>query len=271
MTQQGQQQEQQDEERYYKAVYRFEGHNDIELTVNPGDVLVSSTQPQENWLLVERMADNARGYVPVSYLMEVSEKEIENERGDILSRKNEISDRPSSVPLVESSPRSISNSVGQRKNALRPKSMTRSFSSPSGSKTAPTSSEAILSSVASGKTSSPSNTGGFSHFRQSGGGHGSVGTNSSSNSGGMGIVGSAFSRTNTVHTRHELLSYDRAEQLFEQIMKQRASLFKKIEENLNNNAQEIAVFQKKNEALIEQIKRLDNAIELEKKQVLESA
>lgn len=44
MAQQGKQQEQQDEERYYKAVYRFEGHNDIELTVNPGDVLVSSSE-----------------------------------------------------------------------------------------------------------------------------------------------------------------------------------------------------------------------------------
>lgn len=218
------------------------------------------------------MVDNARGYVPVSYLMEVSEKEIENERGDILSRNHEISDRPSSVSLAESSPRSISNSVGQRKNALRPKSMTRSSNSPS-SNTVPTSSEVISNSVAAGRASSPSNTGGFAHFR--GGAHsgsiGSANSNSNSNSSGKGIVSSAFNRSNIAHTRHELLSYDRAEQLFEQIMKQRASLFKKIEENLNNNAQEIAVFQKKNEALIEQIKRLDNAIELEKKQVLESA
>lgn len=63
--------------------------------------------------------------------------------------------------------------------------------------------------------------------------------------------------------------YEKHEQAFKQLMKQRSDMFRKVEEKLNKASSEIAQFQVKNNQLMDRLKQLDTQLEAEKKAVLE--
>lgn len=200
------------------------------------------------------MTDNARGYVPVSYLMEVSKEEVEaeakeQETGPDKSNIATDTERTRARTLSSDAPPHKSSSSGAQQQQQQQSLNSKALTTHQHKRSAEASASLSPREGYTAKSTSFGTGSAFSRIRTAG----------------------SASKVSNLHTRHELQSYDRAEQLFEQIMKQRATLFRKIEDNLSQSMREIAVFQEKNEHLIDRIRQLDEAIEHEKRQILENA
>lgn len=79
----------------YRVLYKFDAQNDIELSCQVGDILISDAKPHENWLMVAKYFDmnGQKGFVPVTFIEKMTSQQeakflANNERKDATVSNN---------------------------------------------------------------------------------------------------------------------------------------------------------------------------------------
>eukprot|EP00698_Gefionella_okellyi_P002893 TRINITY_DN12757_c0_g1_i1.p1 TRINITY_DN12757_c0_g1~~TRINITY_DN12757_c0_g1_i1.p1 ORF type:complete len:249 (-),score=58.03 TRINITY_DN12757_c0_g1_i1:57-803(-) len=108
--------------RVFRVEYDFQASESVELTVNRGDILlaVQDFTASDEWVIVERVGDKKKGYVPNSYLKEL----VGSEAAVYLPAPLSSSRLASSTPFK--SPRAFTSSASTASTAFK---SPRSFAS----------------------------------------------------------------------------------------------------------------------------------------------